>query len=192
MSSLKRSWTSWKDALPLALVVFVNVRWPSYLRMRSAESSERKLFSFVHYDISPLSWWVNELLSLVFCFLLALVLIDARKRAAGVLSLLAEEKLNSRIRAENAYNAVVQSYSYWKVTSLGLALPFLYHTYVYWELIGGMDDLRYLASALPGARTLGGELGRGLHSALDRMAGMDGANRAARLRSTRHREERGA
>ncbi|MET0286836.1 MAG: hypothetical protein ABW352_20305 [Polyangiales bacterium] len=133
------------DALPVSFVLFALMRWTHFYRLLPSQWENRSIFSFVHPDVSLASSLVNDGLYLLFAFVLVLVCLDARSRVHAP-SVSPEKELRERLR--DAHDVVVANYSYWKVTSVGLALAFLYLTYVYWDIINDMKDRRYLLSAV--------------------------------------------
>jgi hypothetical protein len=126
--------------------------WTNYVRNFVLQTPEagRKLYSFVHWDISPLGFLMQECRTLGFMVLIA-VFINLTNSVAKKLNDSAQVGQNSPISLSDLVGEAVINLEIlrrWQFSSLILAIVFVPWSYFYWDHIVSMHDTRYLPSAV--------------------------------------------
>lgn len=129
-----------KEVLAGGLGIYVFYEWPVWLRNFVLSDERRIVYSFANYDISPAGFFAQEWQTLVFsCVLAAMLSVWVR---VGRMTI-SQEEIFSPMAIRTVQVALVQ----WQGASLLLFAGFSYFAWIFWSLVIGYGDLRYLLHA---------------------------------------------
>jgi hypothetical protein len=159
-----------RRAAAYACVLAPSIRWLHLYRLLPGTQYSRRIFSYAHHDVALASALWNDLLFLIFIYLVVLIcrrwIAYAQDLARGATST-GETAINpvvwdplgygtppawwatsERSSIERAVLEVQTEFWNWVIASFAVGVAFLYFTFVYWDLVFSVRDSRYVPSAL--------------------------------------------
>lgn len=139
-----------RKTIVLGLVLYVGWMFTSWIRNFIVYDEGRTIFSFVNYDIGPLSFLLQELRMLVLCMIIAALwqgwtayfnIVDDQYRRDSA----HEESL---VALGNNALFITHMFNRWQLNSVALLGAFLPWTFLYWSNIVNYGDSRYVIPAL--------------------------------------------
>lgn len=137
--------------LKWSLVFSVLFQWPQWLRATLIKTTGRHYFSYVHLDISPLSYVLQELRILG---VLALIVILLQQRVLLVDFTLSEVR-DWCDETQGQYSClgkrahfISELFTHWELESLVLIGTFLPWTYYFWSTQAQVEESRYFVTAM--------------------------------------------
>ncbi|WP_448698158.1 hypothetical protein ACFGVR_15160 [Mucilaginibacter sp. AW1-3] len=141
-----------KDVLQFVVfvvLIYAVYEWTVWMRNFVLGDENRFVYSFANYDICAASFVMQEINTLIFAILLALVWMawlhyvkecrDEKPDSAHVAEGLTDPQSHDRL---------LRTYIHWQACSIGLALGFINFTSGFWTIIIRQHDHRYLVAAL--------------------------------------------
>ena len=133
--------TAHSFAISFGVLFFIFLNWSNWWRNTPWGQSDRTLFSYAHFDISPLGFAMQELQILgmmILCGYVAALLIDYAPAipcpdSSGPVEL---SKFTKR------------EFEIWQIRSVLLAIAFLPWTIFYWRIVTSVGETRYFPSAI--------------------------------------------
>lgn len=124
----------------------------NWVRNGFPHGEARKIYSFTHFDIGPLSFWFQEFRLLGIFLLIAAVNLlwyEGLKTTQAELSKWKNPEGGIHVDSLAELSQLVSGkFALWQGTSLVLAIAFLPWTYFYWQEMRIYGDRRYVESAL--------------------------------------------
>lgn len=144
-----------KDVLAITAttaVIFIFTAGPLFLRNFAFEenSSDRTVYAYSNFDVSPASFWVQVLNFLVFSFLLASIWNQWSKYYCERVRKIESTRFNSALEsAFDADNLATLSTEIlrWQICLVFLSAGFMIYTAIFWKQIISNGDLRFLIEA---------------------------------------------
>ena len=136
---------SWKIAFAI-LAIYPLYQGPVWLRNFVLNNEQRRVFSFANYDICPASFWMQEVNTLIWLSLVALLwhhwFVIYKHRSA-------ELSRNSQLPMDMAsLTRFSETFLHWQLSSVILTAGFIVFTGVFWNLVIVNKDRRYLIPAI--------------------------------------------
>jgi hypothetical protein len=143
-----------RKTLPKVIIaafgVYAAYNWPVWMRNFVLTNEGRRVYSFANIDIAPASFWCQELTSILFAVLLAVVwyqwtsfLQERRAELSFV-----DKSPSDHALDHKAVEGLSLTFLHWQIASILLAVTFLYFSAVFWDLILRRGDLRYAVPAV--------------------------------------------
>lgn len=139
-----------RKVLTVGLLLYIGWMSTGWLRNFVFYDEGRTVFSFVNYDIGPVSFFLQELRLLGACILISAVWWGWIVYFDDVLKRLQDrdsEPTSLFELSEHAY-IITRMFTRWQITSIVIVAAFLPWTYHYWMLIVRQGDSRYVIHAL--------------------------------------------
>jgi hypothetical protein len=145
------------ELVGFSCALFASIRWLRVYRLMPHALAGRVLFSYANHDISLRGTLFNDLTFLIIAHLLVLIWarwlryatwlkLDVKPISASPWTADGEQSIADYV--DETFKRLTHAYAHWKVTSLLIGLPFIYMTVIYWNIIWGIGDRNYLASAV--------------------------------------------
>jgi hypothetical protein len=133
----------------LALLTFIIFNWPNWYRNSALGQQGRQVFSYVHLDIAPISFFLQELRILVMFVLWSILWhLWMREYATSRDEVRQWHRTSNHSSLAMRMLRVQDSVRQWQVTSTLLAMAFLPWTYFFWSSVARRGDARYWISAI--------------------------------------------
>jgi hypothetical protein len=135
----------------IALGLYVTYEWPVWMRNFVLTDEGRHIFSFANYDLSPWSFWAQELNTILYCLLLAALWLQWTAFFEHRRSQLAIELSGNPLEAAlsaSSLRRLSYTFLHWQACSALLAVAFVFFTGAFWEFVFAHKDLRYLIPAI--------------------------------------------
>lgn len=135
----------------IGLGLYVLYEWSLWFRNFVVSRSERRtVYSFANYDVSPAGFFAQEVTTIIFSLLLALLWQQWLAFFSQRRSELQERPDDARLAALDftGVERLSNTFLHWQVTSLLLAVAFITFTGNFWTLIARYNDARYLIPAI--------------------------------------------
>lgn len=134
----------------LMLGIWVFYRWPIWARNFLFYRENRVYYGNANFDVDPLGFFVQEGMGLCVTVLLAMLWLrwaDFFRQRCEELSTPTDDPIRSALDP-NAIDRLSSTFVHWQVSSVVLALGFLWYTYFFWDIVLRTGDLRYTVNAL--------------------------------------------
>lgn len=137
--------------LMITLGIYILFQWPVWMRNALHVGDTRVIYSFAHVDISAASFFMQEVNFLLFSLLLCVVWRQWSdfylERKGELKRLLSDDSLENVLDYRHA-ERLSQAHLQWQVSIIILSLGFIVLTSLYWDLIIGVGDSRYILHAV--------------------------------------------
>ena len=146
-SLLRNKKAAW---LGMTLVTYTLYEWPLWARNFLLSTDGRTVYAYPNADIHFASFVAQELVIFGFCSLLVTMWLqwgEAYRRAAAEVRRSAEDSFGYAVSSKTL-DGLSRSFLYWQLSSIVLAIGFLFFTNFFWELVAKYHDVRYLLSAV--------------------------------------------
>jgi hypothetical protein len=130
------------------ILLTVFVRWPTWMRNTFIGQIDRVVYSISNYDISKVSFFLQEFQSLLSLMLLTIIICKWLSYAENLRHKLLTNTKFSELYFLKIVKDLRSVYQEWQLCSLFLALSFGYYTYYFWATIHETNDYRYLPHAI--------------------------------------------
>lgn len=141
---------NWKKLIVLAITIYLCLQSTNWIRSFSVFDEFRPVFSYAHYDISPKSFFLQEIRAVTICFLISLLwqqwVIFQDETVQKVEK--QYEKSFSIIGFNDYTNFVIEIFSLWQINLLVVVLAFFPWTFFYWNNFISLGDNRFIIPAL--------------------------------------------
>ena len=139
---------SWRSVAVLFLLLWLIDAFPTWLRATSFGDAGRTIYSCTNLDVSAIGFFRQEANRLLFWILLCVILCRS----------LSEFEFLRNEREPTNYTAIIgnpkeisllsSEFFYWQISSIALAVPFVFLLYFYWMSVNKGGDVRYMTAAL--------------------------------------------
>jgi hypothetical protein len=139
---------------PLALItlgLYVTYQWPNWMRNFVLTDEGRHVYAFANRDLSPWSFWTQEVNTTLYCLLLAVLWLqwaaffDHRRSQLQVE--LGRNPLEAALSA-SSLRRLSYTFLHWQACSVLLAVAFVFFTGTFWKFVVAHKDLRYIIPAI--------------------------------------------
>lgn len=139
-----------RKAILLGVLLYAGWMFTSWIRNFVVYDEGRTIFSFVNYDIGPLSFLLQELRILGLCLMIAALWQGWTSYFTTVADQYRRDSAHEESLVSLGNNAlfIAQMFNRWQLTSIALLGAFLPWTFLYWSNIVNYGDSRYVIPAL--------------------------------------------
>ena len=151
----KPTWPTGKVTIRVPVLFFcilIFYRWPAWYRNSPPLGQiGRKVYAYSNRDVSHSAFWAQEIMAALVCVLLTIVweqwlrFFEQRSRE---LDEQVSAPAGSMIIDPRRIERLHDTFLHWQLSSVMLAIAFLYSTFFFWARVAVDSDRRYIADAL--------------------------------------------
>jgi hypothetical protein len=136
--------------LLLAILGHISFEWTNWIRNFILYRNGRTVFSYVNYDVSPMSFFLQEFRVFGMMVMLAIVWKSWLKYYDKMTLVIATWKNKATLSEDFGEQAIYVSdtFNKWQVASIALAGTFLPWTWFFWSSVTRLGDIRYVLQAI--------------------------------------------
>lgn len=146
-SVIRRRKLTW---VALTLLAYIVYEWPLWARNFLLSTDGRTVYAYPNADIHFASFVTQELVILGFCSLLVALWLhwgEAFKRTSAEVRRSSADSFGYVVSSKTL-DGLSKAFLSWQLSSVILAVGFLFFTNFFWELVAKYHDVRYLLSAV--------------------------------------------
>lgn len=146
-SVIRRKKITWASLTVLTYTVY---EWPLWVRNFLLSTDGRTVYAYPNADIHVASFITQEIVIFGFCSLLVALWLhwgEAFKRSATEVRRSSADSFGYVVSSKTL-DGLSKAFLSWQLSSVILAVGFLFFTNLFWELVAKYHDVRYLLSAV--------------------------------------------